>query len=108
MFFDRPGPGCYGRSMGSARLVLASASPRRSELLRGLGLDFEVLPSGVEEGPPRGDPAAYAGGLARAKALEVARRVADPARVVLGADTIVVLGDDVMNKPQDEEEARDM
>lgn len=77
------------------RLVLASTSPRRAALLRAAGYDFEVQPSGVEEWPyPGGDPAAYAESLASAKAA-----AADGA-VVVAADTIVVLGEDVLGKPE--------
>jgi len=76
------------------RVVLASASPRRAELLRAAGFDFEVRPSGLTEWPfPGGDPADHAEALARAKAAG-----ADGA-VVVGADTIVVLDGEVLGKP---------
>ena len=94
------------------RLILASASPRRRELLAGLGLPFELRPSAVEEPLPAGTPAT---GLARALALEKARDVAgrvarepgDPA-VVLGADTLVVLDGQPLGKPGSAAEARAM
>ena len=73
-------------------LVLASASPRRSALLAQVGIDFEVVVSAVDEdGDADADPRALALCHAREKALDVAGRV--PGRVVLGADTVVVLGE---------------
>jgi septum formation protein len=84
-------------------LILASASPRRRELLAGAGVAFEVEPADVPE-ERRADetPAAFATRLAREKAAAVAGRN-DRAlpRLVLGADTIVVLGDEVLGKPDD-------
>ena len=60
----------------SGRIILASASPRRRELLGRFGLAFEVMPSRVSEGPQAGErAAAYAERMARAKALEVAERL---------------------------------
>jgi len=89
-------------------LVLASASPRRADLLRQVGFEFEVVVSRVEEAAPEPgvDARAWALAHARAKALEVAARV--PARIVLGADTLVVLGDRVLGKPATPDEARAM
>lgn len=88
-------------------LVLASASPRRRELLTRAGLSFEVWPSGVEETPLPGEaPRALAERLAREKALDVARALGPrPSRLVLGADTLVVLEGDVLGKPRDPEHA---
>jgi septum formation protein len=76
--------------------VLASSSPRRAELMRAAGMDFEVRPAGIDEWPyPGGDPADYAEALARAKALSV------EGETVIGADTVVVLDGDVLGKPGD-------
>ncbi len=88
-------------------LVLASASPRRRELLARAGVAFEVRPSGVEEIPRPGEaPRALAERHAREKALDVARSLGPrPSRLVLGADTIVVLEGDVLGKPRDPEHA---
>ena len=88
-------------------IVLASASPRRRELLTRAGVRFEVVPSSVEERRLAGEaPRALALRLAREKALDVARRFpASPRRIVLGADTIVVLEDSVLGKPADRQEA---
>jgi septum formation protein len=84
-------------------LVLASASPRRRELLAGAGLRFEVIPSDIDEAPRAGEsPRALVERLAAGKALAVrARLPARPRRFVLGSDTIVVLGEDVLGKPRD-------
>jgi len=86
-----------------ARLVLASASPRRREILTGAGVDFEVRPSAVDEVARPGErPEALVERLAREKALDVAQALgAAAARPVLGADTIVVLDDEVLGKPRD-------
>lgn len=90
-----------------ARLVLASASPRRRELLRSRGIDFVILPSAIPEVPqPNESPAAFAQRMARDKATAVAASLETPAWV-LGADTIVV-ADDILGKPRDAAEARSM
>jgi septum formation protein len=87
-------------------VVLASASPRRRELLRSLCPDFIVMPSEIEETLPPGPPAAAAERLALDKARAVAARVG--AGVVLGADTIVAVGGEVLGKPATVEDARRM
>ena len=93
--------------MAALPLILASASPRRRDLLTGAGVHFEVAPADVDEARLPGEPAAaLVLRLARAKALAVARRVGPaPARWVLGADTVVTLEDDVLGKPSDAEHA---
>jgi septum formation protein len=90
-------------------LVLASASPRRQELIRLLGLPFEVRPSAYEEEMPdeHSDPAQLAVHLATEKAQDVARGC-ETGRLVLGADTVVALGTRVYGKPSDAAEARRM
>ena len=84
------------------RLILASSSPRRVEVLRNAGFEFEVIPSRVDESPrPSQPPVALAERLAREKAEDVAARLA-PANdaVVLGADTVVVGHDgSLLGKP---------
>jgi len=88
----------------SKKLILASRSPRRSELLRSLGLDFEVSPSHVEETTdPAASPEQNALNIARDKARWVARNY--PGCFVLGADTIVVLGREIIGQPADAEDA---
>ena len=87
-------------------LILASQSPRRSELLRNAGFAFQVRARPVEERRAAGElPQEYAMRLAQAKA-EAAWENKD--EVVLGADTIVVLGDRVLEKPDDVADARAM
>jgi septum formation protein len=89
-------------------LILASASPRRKELLGLLGLPFEVVPSAFEEPSPEThpDPAAFAEHLAREKAVDVARR--RRGALVLGADTVVALGERLYGKPAGPEDAARM
>lgn len=84
-------------------LVLASASPRRQELLARAGVAFEVSPSDIpEHGRPGEAPAQLARRLAREKAGAVARSLGpSPPRWVLGADTLVVIDDEVLGKPVD-------
>ena len=85
------------------RLLLASTSPRRADLMRAAGYAFDVAPSGVDEWPyPGGDPADYVESLARAKASGV------PGDVVVGADTVVVLDGEVLGKPRDPADAVSM
>jgi septum formation protein len=84
-------------------LVLASGSPRRRELLAGAGIAFEVRPAGIDESALPGEgPRQVARRLAEGKALAVARRLGPaPPRFVLGADTVVVLDDELIGKPTD-------
>jgi septum formation protein len=85
------------------RLVLASQSPRRRELLGQLGLALEVRPAHADETPAPGEaPHAYVLRVAREKARAVA------GEVVLAADTAVVLGDEILGKPSDAGDARRM
>lgn len=83
--------------------MLASASPRRVELLRKLGVDFEVVPSDVPEQWPPGTPREAVTALALTKAQSVGRRL--EGAVVLGADTVVVLENRRFGKPESPEEA---
>src|ERR1035441_8724944 len=85
-------------------LVLASASPRRQELLHNAGVIFEVQPSDILEDPLQGEKAKdCAQRLAREKALAIAqKRPNDP---VLGADTVVVIDNQILNKPVDAADA---
>ena len=85
---------------GRSLLVLASASPRRQELLRNAGIAFEVQPAHIPEDPLPGENAKdCAERLAREKALAVARQ--RPKDAVLGADTVVVIDDQILGKPVD-------
>ena len=91
----------------AVRLILASASPRRSELLRAAGFDFQVVPADVDERPLPGEtPDAYVRRVALDKAMAVAACLPDA--VVLAADTCVVVDDAILGKPADEAEAASM
>jgi septum formation protein len=90
--------------LAQPRLVLASRSPQREVILSRLGLEFEVVPSGVEEFDA-GDPAAVVVGNALRKARAVSDRLADPGALVIGGDTVIVHRGDVIGKPADESEA---
>lgn len=88
-------------------LILASKSPRRKELLGQAGLNFSIIPSGFDEDAVLiKEPAGYAMYLAQNKALDIARQY--PERVIIGADTIVIIGGIVLNKPKDKNHAREM
>jgi septum formation protein len=89
------------------RLILASKSPRRYELLKQVGLDFEVVPSSVIEDFVRTEsPQDHVVRLAEVKARQVATNY--PSRWVIAADTVVYIGESILGKPQDTEEAREM
>jgi septum formation protein len=95
------------RGPGGAKLVLASASPRRRDLLDAIGLGFTVQPVDLDEAAVAGDraPLDAAVTLATAKA----RAVTPPSgHVVLAADTMVLLDDEVLGKPADDADARRM
>ena len=86
--------------MTPPRLILASASPRRRQLLEMLGLEIAVQPSHIPEvRGPEETPIAYAERLAREKAASI------PGDLVLGADTTVLLDDTLLEKPADEADA---
>jgi septum formation protein len=91
-------------------VVLASSSPRRRELLARLGIPFRVEPAEIDESPRRGETSPQtAERLARSKAEAVATRLPDrPDTIVIGADTVVVLGRHLLGKPADPNEARAM
>jgi len=87
-------------------LVLASQSPRRSEILRQAGIPFAVRVAGIDETPVEGEtPAAYVMRLAEAKARAVP---AEAGEIVLGADTTVVVGSEILGKPTDAADAARM
>jgi nucleoside triphosphate pyrophosphatase len=118
------------------RLILASASPRRAELLRSAGYEFDVHAVEIDERPQSGEaPAAYVERLAREKAERAIEELSGPAQaghyvqsqtdvqpktdvvsgfsrtldvLVLGADTAVVIGDEILGKPHDAEDAARM
>ena len=103
------GGGAYNGAVVSAppRLILASASPRRKDLLRALGVPFRVLPSRVDEVPRPGEsPTRFVARAAFEKAEEVAGR--RPSSWVLSADTIVVVDGEILGKPKDLHDAERM
>jgi septum formation protein len=88
----------------SPRLILASQSPRRAELLERIGLTFEVAPAHIDESYLDHEaPDAHAERLAREKAQTISRR--EPDALVVGSDTIVVIDGQVLGKPRDQAEA---
>jgi septum formation protein len=88
-------------------LVLASASPRRKEMLGRIGLGFKIIPADVDEGLLPGESAEQAARrLSELKARTVAGQ--QPGSLVLAADTLVVLGERIMGKPESPSQARDM
>ena len=94
----------------STPLILASASPRRRELLAQAGFTFEVITADVPEiRKPGEDPIRFVTRLAREKAEAVlSREAAPPEAIILGADTIVVVDEEVLGKPQDAADAARM
>ena len=91
--------------MSRPTVILASASPRRRDLLRLIGIEHEVVPANIDETHRGGEtPAVHAERLAREKALRLER----PDAVVIGSDTIVVVDGDILGKPRDRDEAAAM
>jgi septum formation protein len=92
------------RLLGARKLILASRSPRRADILRREKVEFEVrIPPDVEGGKAPSDPVDHVLSLSKRKAASVAEEVEDT--IVLGADTIVVLDGEILGKPQDREHA---
>jgi septum formation protein len=93
--------------MSECRVILASGSPRRHELLNLVGIQHEVRPANIDETPrPRETPRRFAERLAREKATAVATR--DPNLITIGADTIVVINRKVLGKPANTTQAAAM
>jgi len=93
--------------MSECRVVLASSSPRRRELLTLIGISHEVRPANIDETMrPREAPRRHAERLAREKATAIATR--DPDRITIGADTVVVINRKVLGKPADAADAARM
>jgi septum formation protein len=88
-------------------IVLASASPRRAELLRAAGIEFEVIPAHIDErAHPHETADGYVRRIADAKARAVSAHVTD--RIILAADTTVVVGEMMLAKPEDDADAKRM
>ena len=91
------------------KFILASQSPRRRELLSRCGIEFDVLVSGAEETIRKDSPSEIVEDLAYQKASAVFEDYSEGEDVcIIGADTIVVYKDEILGKPKDEAEARDM
>ena len=91
------------------RYILASQSPRRRELLARTGLEFDVIPSDVNEKITKEVPSDVVMELAHQKAENVYAKITDPDDyTVIGSDTIVVYRDEILGKPADKQEAYDM
>jgi nucleoside triphosphate pyrophosphatase len=92
------------------RLVLASASPRRADLLRAAGYTFETLAVDLDEGVRAGEtPVSYVSRLAHEKSAAAMKRLAAPQdTIVLGADTAVIVGDEILGKPRDDRDGSAM
>jgi septum formation protein len=89
------------------KLILASGSPRRKELLMAVGWEFEAITAGIDESvKPGEDPATYVQRLALSKAEAVAAKLEHG--LVLGADTTVVIDDQILGQPEDDTDAKRM
>lgn len=89
------------------KLILASQSPRRAEILRAVGWEFEAIAADIDETRHSSEDAVgYVKRLAQTKAQTVAKKVS--AGLVLGADTVVVIGAEILGQPRDDEDARRM
>lgn len=110
--------GCFSTDIGTCfllnypKIYLASSSPRRQELLRQIGIEYEFMPADISEEVKSGESAEqYVLRAAAEKADFVMQRVREkglPLRPVLGADTVVVVEDDILGKPRDRAEAKAM
>jgi len=95
-------------SLFNERLVLASQSPRRAELLRAVGGEFEAVAANIDETRMESEDAvSYVKRLAQGKAETVAGRVSNH-ELVLGADTVVVIDGEILGQPRDDDDARRM
>jgi septum formation protein len=89
------------------KLILASKSPRRSDLLEQAGLTFSIVPSDFDESSvAMSDPESYVETLAKSKAIDISEK--HPDSWVLGADTIVLIDNSILGKPGSKDEARSM
>ena len=95
--------------MQQKKIILASRSPRRVELLAQLGVQCEIVPADIDESCLAGeDPAIYVQRLAKAKALAITATYADRGLPILAADTTVALGQEILGKPVDAADAMEM
>lgn len=92
------------RVINMYKVILASNSPRRKELLQQVGIPFQVVPSTCEEVTTKTNPAEVVMGLSMQKAEDVAAKITEPA-IIIGADTVVSIDKRVLGKPKDEADA---
>jgi septum formation protein len=93
----------------NCKIILASRSPRRRQLLQELGLEFTSVHAEVDESIPAGmDPDQIAIFLAEKKADHFSDMLGEPANIIITADTLVLIGGDILGKPADKEEAMRM
>ncbi len=106
----RSSSGFPGRNSPAKKIILASASPRRSEILRAAGIGFEALPTSIQERQRKGEPASkFVARMAAEKAEAARMRLPQASSLpILGADTVVVLGRRTLGKPASVEQARRM
>ena len=106
----RSSSGFLFRNSPARKIILASASPRRSEILRAAGIGFEALPTSIQERQRKGEPASKFVARMAAEKAEAARMRLPQASClpILGADTVVVLGRRTLGKPASVEQARRM
>lgn len=90
------------------RIILASASPRRRELLHQIDLEPEIIPSAIEEKITKTEPDLVVMELSEQKAMDVAETCRGTKAFVIGADTVVAFGGRILGKPHSEEEAFEM
>ena len=90
------------------RIILASGSPRRAELLSRIGLDFEVIKPECEEHSEQKDPGLYVEELSKTKADHVFSQIQDPNAFIIASDTIVWFEDKILEKPKDNDHALEM
>jgi septum formation protein len=94
--------------LGSKKLILASQSPRRKELLKGLGFDFEIRTKDIEEDFPQELEASKVAGFLSAKKAAAFREEIGPDEIILTSDTVVILEGKILGKPIDEADAFNM
>jgi septum formation protein len=93
--------------MYSQKLILASQSPRRAQLLKLVGFEFDIIPSSIDEDDIMEiDPPSHVRALSLAKAMNVGSNVEKG--IIIGSDTVVVLDEEILGKPKDKAEAKKM
>lgn len=90
------------------KIILASKSPRRRELLSQIGMEYECIVSDADENADKNDPGEFVSELARRKAHAVVDKCSHDSHIIIGADTVVVKDGNILGKPSDEADARRM